>query len=81
MACTRVLGRPILVGALVFYSPRVMPGVRQSNQRELETLEIMNLLVIIGIFSCVSVIYTNSRRNNAKMDEIVDLLRKIADKS
>jgi hypothetical protein len=59
----------------------VMCAVRRSNQREIESLDIISLLVLIGIFSCVSVIYTNSRKNKAKMDEIVDLLRKIADKS
>ena len=31
MACTRGLGRPILVVALVFYSPRVMPGVELNR--------------------------------------------------
>lgn len=44
-------------------------------------MEIINLLVLVGIFSCVSVIYTNSRKNAAQMDEILALLRKIADKS
>ena len=53
----------------------------RTNQHELQTLEIINLLVVIGIFSCVSVIYKNSSKNTQKMDEIVDLLRKIADKS
>jgi hypothetical protein len=41
MACTRGLDRPILVVALVFYSPRVMPGVlllRRSAPRCLITV-------------------------------------------
>jgi hypothetical protein len=33
MACTRGLGRPILVVALGFYSPRVMPGVSRLNSQ------------------------------------------------
>jgi hypothetical protein len=33
MACTRGLGRPILVVALGFYSPRVMPGVSRVNSQ------------------------------------------------
>jgi hypothetical protein len=33
MACTRGLGRPILVVALVFYTPRVMPGVSRLNSQ------------------------------------------------
>jgi hypothetical protein len=33
MACTRGLGRRILIVALVFYSPRVMPGVSRLNSQ------------------------------------------------
>ena len=43
MACTRVLGRPILVGALVFYSPRVMPGVILLMKLERQALSIETL--------------------------------------
>ena len=34
MACTGGLDRPILVDALVFYSPPVMPGVIRQKPRD-----------------------------------------------
>ncbi len=39
------------------------------------------LLCVVGIFSCVSVIYANSRTNTKQLNEIVALLRQIAEKS
>ena len=35
-------------------------------------------LALLGIFSCVSVIYRNSQRNTAQLQEIVELLQEIA---
>ena len=44
-------------------------------------MEIFMLLCVVGIFSCVSVIYANSRKSTKQLDEIVRLLRQIAEQS
>ena len=44
-------------------------------------MEIVTLLCVIGIFSCVSVIYGNSRKNTKQLEEITGLVRKIAEQS
>ena len=44
-------------------------------------VEIVTLLCVVGIFSCVSVIYANSRKNTKQLEEITGLLRKIAEGS
>lgn len=36
-------------------------------------------LALLGIFSCVSVIYTNSRKNTVQLQEMVKLLSRIAE--
>jgi len=43
-------------------------------------MELFTLLCVVGIFSCVSVIYANSRKNTKQLEEIVGLLRQIAEK-
>ena len=43
-------------------------------------METFLLLCVVGIFSCVSVIYANSRKNTKQLDEVVGLLRQIAEK-
>lgn len=43
-------------------------------------MESFMLLCVVGIFSCVSVIYANSRKNTKQLDEIVGLLHQIAEK-
>jgi hypothetical protein len=42
--------------------------------------EIWVSVVLLGIFSCVSTIFANSRKDTRKLDEIVALLRQIAEK-
>jgi len=44
-------------------------------------MELFMLLCVIGIFSCVSALYKNSRKNTKQLDEIVASLRQIAEKS
>lgn len=44
-------------------------------------MEGLTLLCVVGIFSCVSVIYRNSRKTSKQLEEITGLLRKIADRS
>ena len=42
--------------------------------------EIWVSIALLGIFSCVSTIFVNSRKNTRKLDEITTLLRQIAEK-
>lgn len=58
MACTGGLDRPILVGALVFYSSPVMPGVRpgslsamQQRKRKMRAVFVVGVAVI-AILTC-----------------------------
>jgi hypothetical protein len=41
--------------------------------------EIWVSIALLGIFSCVSTIYVNSRKDTKKIDEIIKLLRQIAE--
>ena len=43
-------------------------------------MDIISFLCLLGIFSCVSVIYSNSRKNTRQIDEIIGLLKRIAEK-
>ncbi len=43
-------------------------------------MEILMLLCVVGIFSCVSIIYANSRKNTKQLGEIVGLLRQVVEK-
>jgi hypothetical protein len=42
--------------------------------------EIWVSVALLGIFSCISTIYVNSRSNTKKLDEIIGLLRQVAEK-
>jgi len=42
--------------------------------------EIWVSIALLGLWSCVGVIYTNSRKASRQMDEVVKLLQEIADK-
>ncbi len=41
--------------------------------------EVWVSLALLGIFSCVSAIYTNGRKNTAQLQEMVKLLSRIAE--
>jgi hypothetical protein len=38
-------------------------------------MEIIMLVVVVGIWSCVGVIYRNSRTNTKQLAEIIELLK------
>jgi hypothetical protein len=40
--------------------------------------EIWVSIALLGIFSCISTLYVNSRKDIKKQDEIITLLRQIA---
>ena len=42
--------------------------------------EIWESVALLGLWSCVGVIYNNSRKTSRQMDDIVKLLREIAAK-
>lgn len=57
--------------------------VRPHYDRHLQTMELVSLfsmLCLLAISSCVGVIYKNSQKHVAQMDEIVVLLRKLAER-
>lgn len=42
--------------------------------------EIWASIALLGLWSCVGVMFNNSRKASRQLDEVVSLLRRIADK-
>ncbi len=56
---------------------------RRGEHNEGGNGEMFNIWVsiaLLGLWSCVGVIYSNSRKASRQMDEIIQLLTRIADK-